>query len=421
MATPHLCRDCRAAWSSAAPAPQCPRCGSPRVARHRELNQLAVAHLDCDAFYAAIEQRDDAALAGVPLIIGGGRRGVVATCSYEARPFGVHSAMPMFKALELCPQAVVMRPNMEKYRAEARRLRALMRELTPIVEPVSIDEAFLDLAGTEDLHGCSPAASLAGLAGRIEADLRITVSIGLSYNKFLAKIASELDKPRGFSMIGRAEAMTFLDSKPVRLISGVGPALERRLAAEDVHTIGDLQRFPEAELAGRYGKVGARLARLARGEDSRKVEPDSERKSLSSEITLEHDVADPDDLKRALWRQCEKVARGLKKEGLAGRTITLKLKSSDFKLRTRSISLANATQLADVIYRTAAPLLTREADGTRFRLVGIGVAGFSPLGDADPLDLFAIGSGRSTGVERAMDEVVRRFGPGAIVRGRGAG
>ena len=189
MATPHLCRDCRAAWSSAAPAPQCPRCGSPRVARHRELNQLAVAHLDCDAFYAAIEQRDDAALAGVPLIIGGGRRGVVATCSYEARPFGVHSAMPMFKALELCPQAVVMRPNMEKYRAEARRLRALMRELTPIVEPVSIDEAFLDLAGTEDLHGCSPAASLAGLVGRIEADLRITVSIGLSYNRFLAKIA----------------------------------------------------------------------------------------------------------------------------------------------------------------------------------------------------------------------------------------
>ena len=419
MATPHLCRACRAAWPSAVPAPQCPRCGSSRVVRHRELNQLAIAHLDCDAFYAAIEQRDDPALAGVPLIIGGGRRGVVATCSYEARPFGVHSAMPMFKALELCPQAAVMRPNMEKYLVEARRLRALMRELTPIVEPVSIDEAYLDLSGTEDLHGCSAAASLAGLARRIEADLGITVSIGLSYNKFLAKIASDLDKPRGFTIIGRAEATAFLESKPVRLISGVGPALERRLAAADVHTIGDLQRVQEAELGDRYGKVGARLARLAQGEDSRKVEAHAERKSLSAETTLEHDVADLDGLKRALWRQCEKVARGLKKEGLAGRTITLKLKSSDFKLRSRTVSLANQTQLAEVIYRTAAPLLAHEVDGTRFRLVGVGMTGFSPLGEADPLDLFAADSGGRAGVERVIDDIARRFGPGTIARGRG--
>jgi len=421
MVTPHLCRACRAAWSSAQPAPQCPRCGSSRVVRHRELNQLTIAHLDCDAFYAAIEQRDDPALAGIPLIIGGGRRGVVATCSYEARPFGVQSAMPMFKALELCPQAAVLRPNMEKYRVEARRIRALMRELTPIVEPVSIDEAYLDLSGTEELHGCAPAASLAGLSERIEADLRITVSIGLSYNKFLAKIASDLYKPRGFAIIGRAEATEFLESKPVRLIYGVGPVLERRLAAEDVHTIGDLHRLPEAELVGRYGKVGARLARLARSEDSRKVEPHAARKSLSSETTLEQDVADSGELMRALWHQCEKVAQGLKKEGLAGRTITLKLKSSDFKLRSRSVSLANATQLAEVIYRTAASLLAHEANGTRFRLVGVGMTGFSPLGEADPLDLFAAGSGGRADVERAIDDIARRFGPGAIARGKGAG
>ncbi len=419
MTVSHLCRDCLTGWQAVDSESRCPGCASSRIVGHPELGDLSIVHLDCDAFYAAVEIRDDPSLKGLPLIIGGGRRGVVATCSYEARRFGIHSAMPMFKALELCPNAMVVRPNMGKYQVESRRIRELMNEVTPLVEPVSIDEAFLDLTGTADAHGGSPARTVAGLVKRIESEIGITASIGLSYNKFLAKLASDLDKPRGLTVIGREEARSFLAPQPVRRIWGVGPVLERRLAADGITTIGDLQRTNDTELAVRYGKMGARLAHLARGEDERTVAPRAPRKSLSSETTLEEDVARFDELKAILWRQCERVARGLKQEGLAGRTLTLKLKSSDFKLKTRSRTLDNPTQLAEVIYQTAAPLLRKEADGTRYRLIGVGVADFGPIGEADPLDLFAAGSSRAAELERAVDTLRGRFGEQVIAKGRG--
>ena len=418
MASGHLCRDCLRRWQAPEPEGRCPGCRSARIVAHPELHDLAIAHLDCDAFYAAVEQRDDPALAGQPLIIGGGRRGVVSTCSYEARPFGVHSAMPMFQALKLCPQALVRPPNMAKYVAESKRIRALMNELTPLVEPVSIDEAFLDLSGTQGLHGQSAAQCLAALARRIEADIRITVSIGLSHNKFLAKVASELDKPRGFSVIGRVEATAFLAPKPVRLIWGIGPAFERRLAHDGISTISDVQLRDEVELARRYGKMGRQLYRLARGEDGRRVMPRMARKSLSSERTLEQNVADGGELERLLWHACERVARGLKKEGLAGRTITLKLKTADFKLLTRSRSLDQPTASADVVYEIARDLLVREVDGTRFRLIGVGVAGFSEPATEATLDLFSTEHKRDD-VDDAVTAIRDRFGADAITRGRG--
>ena len=409
-----LCRDC---LSAAGVAP-CPACASPRVIAHPELDRLTIAHLDCDAFYASVEKRDNPDIAGHPVIVGGGKRGVVMTCCYIARRYGVHSAMPMYRALKACPTAVVIRPDMGKYRRIGRAVREIMLEVTPAVEPLSVDEAFLDLAGTERLHAGSAARTMADLALRIEKRIGITVSIGLSYNKFLAKIASDRDKPRGFSVIGRAEAVGFLADQPVDILWGVGPALRARLAGDGISRVGQLQTVPEKDLSRRYGAMGSRLARFARGADSRRVERGAGRKSLSSERTFVEDINEPGALRRRLWPLCESVSAGLKKEAIGGRTITLKLKTADFRLRTRSLTLPNPTMLAEVIYRVGSGLLDREADGTRFRLIGIGVSGYAPAADADPPDLADPESGRRKDVEQAIDALRERFGRDSIAKGR---
>jgi DNA polymerase-4 len=388
---------------------------------HPEIATLSIAHLDCDAFYAAVEKRDRPELRDQPVIVGGGRRGVVMTACYVARPYGVRSAMPMYKALQACPHAVVIRPDMEKYGRVGREVRALMLETTPAVEPISIDEAFLDLTGTERLHGGPPAETLARLQDRIERRLRITVSIGLSYNKFLAKLASGLQKPRGFSVIGRAEAVDFLRDLPVGMMWGVGPITQNRLERDGIATIGALAALGEAELVRRYGGLGHRFARLARGEDAREVESGEARKSLSAETTFEEDISGAEELKRILWRLSEKVSARLKAEAGAGRTVTLKLKTARFKLRTRAVTLAQPTQLADTIFRAAATLLEREADGTRFRLIGVGVSGFADAEDADRPDLADPDLARRAALERTMDKLRARFGRTAIAKGRGLG
>ena len=306
MAALAFCRDC---LTEAAPgALRCRACGSPRIARHDELGTLSIAHVDCDAFYAAVEKRDDPSLVDKPLIIGGGRRGVVSTCCYVARIHGVRSAMPMFKALQLCPEAVVIKPNMEKYVGVGRQVRQAMRALTPLVEPLSIDEAFLDLTGTERLHGAPPAVVLARFARSVEREIGITVSVGLSYNKFLAKIASDMDKPRGFAAIGRAEALDFLGTKPVSLIWGVGRAAQEALEREGFRLIADLRRLDEGDLMRRFGAMGLRLARLSRGIDDRRVSPDEETKSISAETTFDTDIRDPRTLEKKLFLLCEKVS-----------------------------------------------------------------------------------------------------------------
>ena len=408
-----FCRDCLA--DASPQSARCAACGSPRLLRHAELETLAIAHVDCDAFYATIEKRDDPSLAAEPVIVGGGKRGVVATACYIARTYGIKSAMPMFEALRLCPQAKVVRPNFEKYAKAGREVRHMMLALTPLVEPLSIDEAFLDLSGTARLHGMSPAKALARFAAAVEDKLRITVSIGLSCNKFLAKIASDLDKPRGFAVLGGSEAQAFLAPKPVSFIYGVGKASAAQLSRDGFARIADLQRASEIDLMRRYGEEGRRLARLARGIDARNVNAERETKSVSSETTFERDIADFRALERILWGLAEEVSARLKKKELAGLTVTLKLKTADFKIRTRARSLPTPTQLAQRIFAAARGLLEHETDGTRFRLLGVGMSALKGADQADPADL--VDGRRSALAEHAVDSVRARFGDDAVVRG----
>ena len=407
-----FCRDCLA--DAAPDSERCGGCGSPRLVRHNELETLTVAHIDCDAFYATVEKRDDPSLAAEPVIVGGGKRGVVAAACYVARIYGVRSAMPMFEALRLCPHAKVIRPNMEKYSKAGREVRQMMFALTPLVEPLSIDEAFLDLSGTARLHGMSPAKALARFASDVESKLRITVSIGLSRNKFLAKVASDLDKPRGFAVLGADEAAAFLAPKPIGFIFGVGAVSAARYARDGLHRVADLQRLSEVELKRRYGEEGRRLSRLARGIDERRVNTARETKSVSSETTFERDISDLRTLERGLWSLAEEVSARLKNKNLSGATVTLKLKTADFKIRTRAQSLDSPTQLAGRIFAAARVLLERETDGTRFRLLGVGVSAIASAVDADPADLV---DGRAALAEHAVDHLRARFGDDVLIRG----
>jgi DNA polymerase IV len=417
-----LCRDCSVLYARPPPNGRCGQCASPRLVSHEMLAGLAIAHVDCDAFYATVEKRERPELADRPVIVGGGKRGVVLACCYVARLYGVRSAMPMFKALAACPDAEVIRPNMAKYREVGRAVRAEMRELTPLVEPVSIDEAFLDLSGTEALHRAAPAQLLATLARRVEAALGISLSIGLSDSKLLAKIASDLDKPRGFAILGRNDAPAFFADKPVSLLWGVGRALQRRLAADGIILIGQLAALGEHELAARYGRIGAHLARLARGIDERAVLAHMPARSISAETTLAEDEVAAAALAQILWPLCERVSAQLKEASLAAGAVTLKLKTSDFRLRTRSRRLADPTQLAETMFRIASPLLAAEADGaTRFRLIGIGADMLVDAREADMPTLFEEELGRPGRLERAVDAIRDRLGTDALRRGRGLG
>jgi DNA polymerase IV len=407
-----FCRDCLADLDFA--ARRCGQCGSPRLVRHRALALLTLAHIDCDAFYATVEKRDTPELADRPLIIGGGKRGVVSAACYIARTFGVRSAMPMFKALALCPSAAVVRPDMAKYVRVGREVRHAMEALTPLVEPISIDEAFLDLSGTQRVHGMIPAKVLARFAAEIERSIGITVSVGLSCNKFLAKIASDLDKPRGFAALDQDEARALLADKPVGFIFGVGPATQERLLQRGFRTIADLQRADEIEMMKQFSAEGRRLWRLARGIDDRTVVPDRGAKTISNETTFETDIRDFATLERILWRLCEKVSSRLKSGELAGSTITLKLKTADFRQRTRSQSIHAPTQLAAKIFATAREMLSKEIDGTSFRLIGAGVSALKPGSVADDTDML---DRRSAHAERAMDDLRRKFGDAAVIRG----
>ena len=407
-----FCRDCLA--DAPAAATRCRACGSPRLVRHAAAGALTIAHIDCDAFYAAIEKRDDPSLVDKPVIIGGGKRGVVSTACYIARTYGVRSAMPMFEAMSRCRHAVVVKPNMAKYVEVGRQVRNRMLALTPLVEPLSIDEAFLDLTGTERLHGMSAAKVLARFASEVERDIGITVSVGLSANKFLARIASDLDKPRGFAVIAPEEAVAFLAPKPVGFIHGVGAASAAKLAQDGFRTIADLQRADERDLMRRYGEEGLRLSRLARGIDTRRVDAERETKSISAETTFDRDISDFRPLEQTLWELTEKVSARLKKQALAGSTVTLKLKSADFKLRTRARALSGPTQLAASIFAAGRDLLKNEVGSTRFRLIGIGVSHLEEVSGEELADLL---NRREAQAEHAIDRLREKFGKAAVVKG----
>jgi DNA polymerase-4 len=383
---PAVCRDCGTIGPTDG---TCAACGSERRVSHAELLDLDIAHIDCDAFYASVEKRDNPALADKPVIVGhAGGRGVVTTACYVARKFGPRSAMPMFKALELCPHAVVIPPDIAKYKRVSAQIRALFEKATPLVEPLSLDEAYLDLSpGVRRVE--RPAAMLlARLARAIRREVGISVSVGLSYNKFLAKMASDLNKPEGFSVIGREEAAGFLAPRPVSALFGIGRATAERMAAQGITTIAQLQALPEAEFAVRWGKFGRRLAGMVHGIDTRPVNPDRPAKSVSTETTFTRDTRDAKVLAAALAPLVEGVARRLERAGLAGRTIVLKLKTGDFKVVTRHQRLSDPTTRSDIILRAGLALLERQADGRAFRLLGIGLSDLCPAEEADPPDLF---------------------------------
>jgi DNA polymerase-4 len=411
-----FCRDCLSDLRGhlGTTARRCNECGSPRLVRHRALPSLTLAHIDCDAFYATVEKRDNPELADKPVIIGGGKRGVVSAACYISRTYGVRSAMPMFKALELCPSAAVIRPDIAKYVRVGREVRQAMQALTPLVEPLSIDEAFLDLAGTQRVHGMIPAKVLARFAREVERGIGITVSVGLSCNKFLAKIASDLDKPRGFAALDQEEAKAMLADKPVGFIFGVGPATQERLSQRGFRIIADLQRADEVELMRQFATEGRRLWRLARGIDDRRVVPDRGAKTISSETTFETDLRDFATLEKTLWRLSEKVSSCLKSSDLSGLTITLKLKTADFRQRTRSQSIHAPTQLAAKIFAVSREMLAKEIDGTAFRLMGTGVSALRPGSQTDDTDML---DRRSAHAERAMDDLRKKFGSAAVIRG----
>ncbi|WP_424968123.1 DNA polymerase IV [Dinoroseobacter sp. S375] len=411
-----LCRECQ---QQNIEKPRCPRCGSPRLIRHAELDSLSIAHMDCDAFFASVEKRDNPELAHKPVIIGGGRRGVVSTACYVARIKGVRSAMPMFKALELCPDAVVIKPRFDAYVEASRAIRVMMDEMTPDVEPLSLDEAFMDLGGTARLHGAPPAVMLARLVKRMEDELGLTGSIGLSHNKFLAKIASDLDKPRGFAVIGKAETLEFLADKPVRMIWGVGAAGQAALEAAGIRTFTDLARWEQADLVARFGSMGLRLWHLARGEDRRPVSSRTPVKGISNETTFSEDTADPDLLEGHVWRMAEKVAGRAKAKGVAGRVVQLKLKKSDHTLITRRHALRDPSQIADRIFREAMELFRAVPRGDSYRLLGVGLSDLVPEGNADLTgDLLDPGAAQRAAAERATDAIRAKFGEDAILKGR---
>ncbi|WP_456754351.1 MULTISPECIES: DNA polymerase IV [unclassified Bradyrhizobium] len=407
-----FCRDCLGDLDIK--VKRCSHCGSPRLVRHRTLPALALAHIDCDAFYATVEKRDNPEIADRPVIIGGGKRGVVSAACYIARTYGVRSAMPMFKALELCPDATVIPPDMAKYVRVGREVRQAMQALTPLVEPLSIDEAFLDLSGTQRVHGMIPAKVLAKFAREVERDIGITVSVGLSCNKFLAKIASDLDKPRGFAALDQEEAREMLAAKPVGFIYGVGPATQEKLVQRGFRIIADLQRADENELMKQFAGEGRRLWRLARGIDDRSVVPDRGAKTISSETTFETDIRDFATLEKLLWKLSEKTSARLKSSDLSGCTITLKLKTADFRQRTRSQSIQTPTQLAAKIFAVTREMLAKEIDGTAFRLMGAGVSALRPGAQANDSDML---DRRSAHAERAMDNLRKKFGNAAVIRG----
>jgi len=411
-----FCRDCFAVAEG--PSAACAQCGGLRTVSHPELFDLTIGHIDCDAFYASVEKRDRPDLAAKPVIVGGGVRGVVTAACYIARISGVRSAMPMFKALKACPDAVVIRPDFAKYTAVSRQIRDLMASLTPLVQPLSIDEAALDLAGTQALHGAPPAIVLARFAARVEREVGVTVSVGLAPNRLLAKIAAGRDKPRGFKVIGAAEAAGWLAGEPVRLLPGIGPALARRLATHGITLLGHLQAMDDRSAIRKLGEDGPALVRRARGEDARLVDPTRETKSISAETTFDADLSSVEDLERPLWRLSEKLARRLKAQELAAGGVVLKLKTAGFATRTRSGRLPTPTALPDRLFELARVLLRAEATGTAFRLIGIGASPLVPLAGADQGDLADPHTPRLAAAQAAIDALRQRFGEGAVTRGR---
>lgn len=378
-----------------------------------------ILHVDMDAFYASVEQLDNPWLKGRCVIVGGtAGRGVVAAASYEARRFGVRSAMPIFQARQRCPQGVFIHPRMDRYREVSGDVMAVLQEFSPLVEQVSIDEAFMDLSGTERLQG--PPADLAQtLKKRIHDAVRLTCSIGVAPNRFLAKIASDFKKPDGLTVIHPDQVADFIDRLPIGKVPGVGPKTQMKIPELGIRFLGDIRKFPEPTLASIFGSYGRRLLELSRGIDPTPITPDAPAKSVSSECTLEKDTWEPTALNRCLLEQAEEVAAGLRKEGVKARTVVLKIKHADFRLCTRRTTFTPPTQSSKELYRHARRLLDEYRLTQKIRLIGLGATGFVPADAPRQQELFA-GEVRSREgwekVDRAVETIKGKFGEKVIQR-----
>jgi nucleotidyltransferase/DNA polymerase involved in DNA repair len=370
-----------------------------------------------DAFFASVEQRDNPELLGKPVIVGANphERGVVAACSYEARKFGVHSAMPSRTAYRVCPDGVFIHPDMKKYSEASRQIMKILEGFTPFVQPVSVDEAFLDVSGR--IKEFTDAIEIARqIKAEIRKQIKLTASVGVAPNKFLAKLASDLKKPDGLMVITEADKVRILEPLPVSKIWGVGKVTEKRLHELNLRTIGDIQRLPLVDLRQHFGNLAEHLHALALGEDDREVETDEETKSISSEHTFDVDTADLDQIKKCLLEQCDEVGSRLRKEKVAARTVQLRLRYADFTTLTRRRTLEQPTQDEMMLYEVAGHLLAAEKiAGKRIRLIGVGGSNLVP--PEIQSDLFDKTDEKRSRLGKAVDDLRAKLGPGAIRRG----
>ena len=379
-----------------------------------------ILHIDMDAFYASVEQLDNPWLKGKCVIVGGtSNRGVVSASSYEARRFGVRSAMPIFQARQKCPDGVFVPPRMERYKEVSKKIMAILREFSPQVEVVSIDEAYMDVSGSQRLHG-DPETVAMNIKNEIKKKLGLACSVGVAPGKFLAKVASDMDKPDGLTIIPPQEVHQFIESLPVQKVPGVGKKTFLQLESMGIKTLGDVNKFPDKMLLDRLGKFGHRLIELASGRDHSTVTPWSPHKSVSSERTLGEDTRDKKLLHKYLLKQSEEVARQLRKANFRARTITLKLKHADFKQFTRSKTISTPTRSSETIYQHAASLLDNYELTQKIRLIGVGTSGFKSAGQPVQLDLFdRVKKSDQTWekVDRTLESITNKFGRDAIKRG----
>ncbi len=384
-------------------------------------NTRIIVHIDMDAFFASVEQRDNPALRGKPVVVGadpreGTGRGVVSTCSYEARKFGIHSAMPVSQAYRLCPCAVFIRPHMEKYADVSRRIRRILYDFSPDIEQASIDEAYLDITGTYRIFSPSAAGACRVLKQRIRQETGLTSSVGIAPTMMAAKIASDLKKPDGLVEVKPEGLLDFLWPLDVGRIWGLGGKAQEVLSRHGIRTIGELARTAPAQLVELFGRNGLRFRELALGRDDRMVEPGQEVKSISSETTFGHDTRDAEQIDKTLMRLCEEVSSRLRQEHSKGRTITLKVRLSGFQTYTRSLTVAEATNFADVIARHVRGLYGKfEHRDRHTRLVGVRVSGLSPAGFPDSLFVDSADLKREE-VHKAVEKIRRKFGDDAINR-----
>ncbi len=375
-----------------------------------------IAHIDMDAFYASVEQLDRPELRGKPVIVGGDPfkgRGVVSAASYEARKYGVRSAMPIKKAYRLCPHAVFLRPRFQRYEQISRQIREILLRFSPLVEFASIDEAYVDLTGTQRLFG-DPVETARRIKRTIKKETGLTASVGVAPNKMLAKIASDFGKPDGFVVVPPERVREFLDPLPVSALPGVGKKFEEKLLRIGIRRVGDVLRFPRELFVRLFGKAGDALFSLALGEDQSPVVPERERKSISVERTFEVDIADAHTLRRRLLLLCDKLAERLLAEGLVGRTVTLKVKYADFRLVTRSETLSSPTRSAKRIFETAAKLFERTTPAP-IRLLGVGLSNLSPS-QKNPPELFSDSDEVDEKLLEALAKIREKYGDDGIVR-----